>query len=380
MRVGVCIFPQNYGDWGRFESQEKGDDVPGVPEVADVGILEEHLALGRLVEPLGFDSIWTAEHHVTPYLLVPNPLSLLTYFAACTERIDVGTMVVVLPWHHPVRVAEDMVMLQTMLGPDRRAIVGLGRGAGRREFGALGVSMNDSREMFKESVEIIRLAIGTDRFEFHGNHYDIAEMSLRPTAPNRQLLDDLHCAWGTPSSAPMAAELGLKPLIIPQKAWKEYDAELAEFANIRDAGGHHPVQPKIAVWIYCAENEEDARRGAERNLPEYQDSANRHYELGGSHFADLKGYEHYAKYAETLGVGGGQHLGDVWLDNHVWGTPQQCIDRIAAINAHMGPDELIIVPRYASITAEEAERSMRLFASDVLPSVKAMDNVVVASR
>ena len=77
--------------------------------------------------------------------MIPNPIQLLTFFAGATKRIDVGTMVVVLPWHHPLRVAEDMTLLQYALR-GRQAFIGFGRGAARREFGQLGLDMNESRE------------------------------------------------------------------------------------------------------------------------------------------------------------------------------------------------------------------------------------------
>ena len=107
MKVGVSLFMQNYDDWDRYEAIEAG--APGIPAPSaardDWRIYEEELRLGRLAEPLGFDSIWTVEHHFTPYTMVPDPISLLSYFAGCTERVELGTMVIVLPWHDPVRVA-----------------------------------------------------------------------------------------------------------------------------------------------------------------------------------------------------------------------------------------------------------------------------------
>jgi len=78
--------------------------------------LLEEIELAKTADELGFDTVWTVEHHFTPYTMVPNPLQLLTYIAGVTENVDVGTMVVVLPWHNPVRVAEDVNMLDALLG------------------------------------------------------------------------------------------------------------------------------------------------------------------------------------------------------------------------------------------------------------------------
>jgi alkanesulfonate monooxygenase SsuD/methylene tetrahydromethanopterin reductase-like flavin-dependent oxidoreductase (luciferase family) len=130
MKVGVSLFAQNYVDWDRFEAAEANAPGGALPQlVPDAQIYREQFQLGRLVEPLGFDSLWTVEHHFTPYTMINNPTQFLAYFAGCTSRIDMGTMVVVLPWHDPVQVAEGFVALDHMLD-GRRLKVGMGRGLG----------------------------------------------------------------------------------------------------------------------------------------------------------------------------------------------------------------------------------------------------------
>ena len=73
---------------------------------SDVAVYKEHLELGDLAEPLGFDFIFALEHHFTGYSMSPAPVQLLSYFAGRTKRIALGTAVIVLPWHDPIRVAE----------------------------------------------------------------------------------------------------------------------------------------------------------------------------------------------------------------------------------------------------------------------------------
>jgi hypothetical protein len=74
----------------------------------DVAVVHEHFAMGDLVEPLGFDSLWALEHHFTGYAMSPAPTQVLAYFAGRTKRISLGTAVIVLTWHDPVRVAEQI--------------------------------------------------------------------------------------------------------------------------------------------------------------------------------------------------------------------------------------------------------------------------------
>src|SRR5476651_1187073 len=110
----------------------------------DVAVVQEHLQLGDLVEPLGFDSLWGLEHHFTGYAMSPAPTQLLAYFAGRTKRIQLGTAVIVLPWHDPVRVAEQIALLDIMRRgrirrlphPDGRGPRALRRGSADRGEGA----------------------------------------------------------------------------------------------------------------------------------------------------------------------------------------------------------------------------------------------------
>jgi alkanesulfonate monooxygenase SsuD/methylene tetrahydromethanopterin reductase-like flavin-dependent oxidoreductase (luciferase family) len=121
--------------------------------------------------------------------------------------------------------------------------------------------------------------------------------------------------------------------------------------------------------VYCGETEQEAYDTASRHMAEYGDSSTRHYKLRGDHFAKLKDYDHYAKISQALREGqASADPSNVYLDNHVWGTPEQCIEKLRAINEQMGVDELIAVMSYGSMAVEVAEKSMRLFAREVLPA------------
>ena len=96
---------------------------------ADHQVYWEDRRLADLTEPLGFDSFWTVEHHFDDYTMVPDVCQFLTYMAGRTSRIKLGTAVIVLPWHDPVRVAEQISMLDIL--SEGRLLVGFGRGAAR---------------------------------------------------------------------------------------------------------------------------------------------------------------------------------------------------------------------------------------------------------
>ena len=91
----------------------------------DAEVYRNELVLADQVEPLGFDSVWAPEHHFTNYILMPETTQFLTWIAARTKRVQVGSMINVLPWHDPVRLCEKWSMLDEM--SDGRAILGLRR-------------------------------------------------------------------------------------------------------------------------------------------------------------------------------------------------------------------------------------------------------------
>src|SRR5438093_4571505 len=136
MRVGMTVVFQNPHD-GQ----------------SDHAVHAEQLRLADLAEPLGFDSIWGVEHHFTDYTMCPDVLEFLTYMAGRTRRVQLGSMVVGLPWHDPIRVAEQVSMLDTMSGG--RLVFGIGRALGRVEFEGFRVPMEESRGRCVESAEVI---------------------------------------------------------------------------------------------------------------------------------------------------------------------------------------------------------------------------------
>lgn len=364
MRVGISWLVQNYADWDRFLAFEQGEAVPSVDHVNDSRIWAEEVEAVLKLEDQGFDSIWAVEHHVTPYTMIPNPIQALSFIAGATSRVDVGTQVVVVPWHNPLRVAEDITLLQHLLR-GRRAVIGLGRGLGRREFSALGIDQNESRGRFYEGVLVIQKAIAEECFSFEGEFFQFENVMMRPRPRDAaQLLDDMCFSWGSPTSATVGASLGLRPLLIPQKAFQEYHGELAAFDHARIEAGFSSARPKIHLHMYCHDDPQEAERGARRFIPEYVRSAELNYELAGSHFADLKDYEHYAAEA-----GKAEFRANAWINNSIWGTPEECTRRIQALCDAFHPDEFLLSGRFGSMPADVSGRSIDLFAREVLPAV-----------
>ena len=132
---------------------------------SDLELYQEAMSLADLVEPLGFDSLWNLEHHFTGYAMTPSPIQFLSYYAASTRRIQLGTAVIVLPWNDSgAEIAEEIAMLDVMSGG--RTVFGFGRGAGSVEYDGFRVAMGEARERFVEIAEIVRLGLSRPRFSY----------------------------------------------------------------------------------------------------------------------------------------------------------------------------------------------------------------------
>jgi alkanesulfonate monooxygenase SsuD/methylene tetrahydromethanopterin reductase-like flavin-dependent oxidoreductase (luciferase family) len=148
------------------------------PGHSDAAVLTEHLTLGDLAEPLGFDSLFALEHHFTGYAMSPAPTQLLSYYAGRTRRIALGTAVIVLPWHDPVRVAEQIALLDILSGG--RCLFGFGRGAASVEYAGFRIPMEEARPRFVEAAQIVVRALSEETFEWDGEYFKIPRTSIRP--------------------------------------------------------------------------------------------------------------------------------------------------------------------------------------------------------
>lgn len=146
-------------------------------EAADaVGLLENLRRQTVLAEELGFEAIWLGEHHFGPYGAgdIPNPILLGADLAARTSRIRIGQMANIAPWWHPIRLAEDLAILDNMTGG--RVEVGFGRGIWPYEGPQFHPNADprkdkENRELFRETLEIVREIWSNEYFSYQGSNY-----------------------------------------------------------------------------------------------------------------------------------------------------------------------------------------------------------------
>jgi alkanesulfonate monooxygenase SsuD/methylene tetrahydromethanopterin reductase-like flavin-dependent oxidoreductase (luciferase family) len=380
---GVAFAFQNYSDWDRFFALERGEEV-GPPAMSDYQIWSEQVALADQVEPLGFDSLWTMEQHAAPYLMISDPTQFLTRFAARTSRISFGTMITVLPWHNPLRLAEQITLLQYVLGPNRKYYLGVGRGLARRNFHAMGVDMGNSRERFNEVLDVLQLAFTKEIFSYEGEFFQYENVSMRPRPLDPSVVLEAYAAWTTDTSMRKFAERGLNPLTTLNRTMETYLAELDVFYEVREQAGYGPgVRPVFEAPLYCCESEQEAREGAERFFREYIDSVIKIYEVGSEGFGRQKGYEDYRNKGSQFGDGTAEDamnsLTTKLVRDAIWGTPEQCVEKIINIHERVNPSQFVALLGLGSMPSWDIERSLRLYADKVMPHVAHLrDQPVVA--
>jgi alkanesulfonate monooxygenase SsuD/methylene tetrahydromethanopterin reductase-like flavin-dependent oxidoreductase (luciferase family) len=342
----------------------------------DYDIYREELALGDLAEPLGFDSLWSVEHHFDDYTMCPDVLQFLAYYAGRTRHIRLGSMVVVLPWHDPVRVAEQVSVVDHY--SNGRMILGLGRGLARHEFEGFRVSLDESRERFVECATTVIEGLERGYVEFEGKYIRQPRRDIRPR-PFRSFRGRTYAAAVSPESARIMARLGIGILIIPQKPWEAVARDLAEYRSIYENLNHAAPPSTIAAgWVFCDRDASRARDMAARYIGDYWHTALRHYEMTASDFGNARGYEFYREVSRSLAKSGADAATEYFLNLQVWGTPSQCIDRVVDIRERLRSDHFIGVFSYAGMPRDEAERNMRLFAAEVMPRLKQIEDFQTA--
>ena len=359
MKVGVSSWFANVTE---FEDRHRGGRFTSPYPVSDAAQYRRELALADLVEPLGFDAFWTIEHHFTPYGMTTNPTQVLTYLAGRTKRIDLGTMVLVLPWHEPLKLAENIAMLDVLLG-GRRLNLGMGRGFAAREFNALRVPYEESRGRLVECLEILRLALTREFFCYEGRYFTIPRTTIRPRPLTPDLTRNLLMTWSSAESLELAAGNGTAPLFTNYRGWDALRDNLRAFNKIRASFGWQTSPSAIATTVHVHPDGAHARAAGEEYWRRTSAMTMWHYDrLGSEHFmpdasADERERIIRAGYEDQASAG-------------IFGTPGEVIEQIRELQLTADVGHLITLHSFGDMPAEMVEASMRLFAREVLPVVR----------
>lgn len=339
----------------------------------DSRVWDEELQLARLAADLGFDCLWSAEHHFNDYSFIPDNLQLMSYLTAACPNIDVGTAAVILPWHDPLRVAEQASMLDHL--SKGRLRFGMGRGLARREFAAFRLSMDESRGRFDEAAPMIINALKTGFIEGDGQYYKQPRTEIRPR-PQHDFAGRIYAVASSEDSVLSAAKIGAHMVMFADRPW---DMRLPAIEHGRELHRkfHRSEPPSVMLTEFCvcgtdlASTEDEARRYQGK----FVESNFHHYEFLGEHFKTVKGYDAYQQKAEIARQAGLEGAVKGFMQAASWGTPDKILRGLEARRKLLGDFELNVSFRFGGTPLDVSERGMRLFAKEVLPVLKSWEPV-----
>ena len=310
----------------------------------------------QAAEDLGFRNIWLAEHHFSTYGYVGRPVQLATFIAARTQRLRVGTAVIVVPLHHPLVIAEEIAMLDQLAGG--RVDIGLGRGYQHYEFERLGLDLDSARDRWDEAIDIILLALRGQPFTYEGAHYRIPETSVFPQPVQRPHPP----IWVTAQSPESVAATVRRGFNLLTGGFGVSVERMAEFRSLYDrllAEVQPERVPEVGVQraVYVTDSEADARDAAE--------------EARWNMRVTLSLRNHYEKVEQGHAVavpGPSEPSTEELLERYlVIGTPETVVRRIRRLEEAVGIGHFNCSFWFGDLSQERVLRSMRLFADEVMP-------------
>jgi alkanesulfonate monooxygenase SsuD/methylene tetrahydromethanopterin reductase-like flavin-dependent oxidoreductase (luciferase family) len=297
----------------------------------------------QAADQLGFESAFMVEHHFTGHGQLSASLNLLSYLAACTKRIRLGTAVIVLPWHNPALLTEQVATLDVLSGG--RVDLGVGRGYRKVEFDAFCVPMDDAWERFNECLYFMLKAWTTEgRFTFQGKFWNYKDVVVEP-APIQRPHPPIWMAAGSPESITKVGDNNYNLLLdqlgdieLTSNRIKGYLDALEARGLPRDAG-----RVGVTRALHIVHNEADRRKAYERR----RDTITNIGELA-----------HKTK-AEMQALTDEQIRAD---DAPLIGTPDEIVARLQRL-ADAGVDYVLLT------NANATAASLELFSREIMPNV-----------
>ncbi len=350
MHFGLLSIFQNYRD-----------------QCDDGDIMRGELEIALAAERLGYHSYWATEHHFFGYSMCPDNLQWLAQIAGLTERIRLGTGAVIMPWNDPYRVAAKMALLDQQSGG--RALLGFGRGLSRREYERFAIPMDEARGRFDQGTQLVLEALNKGFFEADTEYFTRPRCDLRPR-PTAGFQDRVYSIGVSPDSAQQAAVLGAQVMVLAQQPWEVF-REVAllpyqeKWRSLRDS---EPPAPFCGQLVYCDRDPVRAKELGTRYVKEYFSTVAEHYEIGGKHFQETKGYEFYGNAAEAIEAMGLETMAEMYAGVNTFGTPDEIVEQLRHQKEVLGCDhDVLVIPKYGSMSQAEAMTSIELFAREVMP-------------
>lgn len=354
--------------------------VPKFTGLTEREVYEHSLDEIALADQAGFDGVWLVEHHFfREYSHCPAPEVVFGAITQRTERLRIGHGVVLLPFNHPVRVAERIAALDILSGG--RMDVGVGRGVSPREYEVFGGDMSQGRGKVDEGLEILRRAWGDEPFSFEGEHFSFPEIDVVPK-PLQRPHPPLWTAAVSPDTYVMAAERGLGVLAGPFKPLFMVAEDRERFVRRCEELGRDPrdVGFGMTIGAIVLDDHERAREIAATNIRWFYEQLLRLtapvLERGG---------EDYRYYREELGTlrqltGGAPSLEALEAAGMVIaGSPEHAIEQLRKL-AGDGIEHVLLALQAGGVPHADVMRSIELLGERVIPAVRDLTPETAGAR
>ena len=328
-----------FGLFGSAQAQRGGADL-------DSGAgFRDYIDYNVEAEALGYSSTFVVEHHFTGFGQVSASLNLLTWVAARTSTLRLGTAVLVLPWHNPVLLAEQAATIDLLSGG--RLEFGVGKGYRANEFDGFCIPMDEAEERFEEGLAVILKAwTSNERFSHRGKFWNFQNIVVEP--PTRQKPHPpIWMAAGQPDSIRKVARRGAK-LLLDQFASTALTIERFNIyrAEVVAAGRRFdPLDVGVCRAFYVAKDAADKQKAVE---------------------ARLSNQQRMSKLADPAGTGKSSmlsfdHTLDAAAESAMYGTPEEIAKKLDTLQA-AGVEHVLLNGPAGSLT------NLRRFAREVMPA------------
>ncbi len=302
-------------------------------------------ALDRIevMDRTGYDAVWLAEHHFSGYSVCPSVHLMAMHVASRTERIRIGTAVTLAAFYHPLRVAEEVALLDVLTGG--RINWGAGRGFDPTEMSVFGVDPAESTARFREAIEIVLAAWSNERLSFEGEFHSYKDVEVLPK-PFQRPHPPTWVAASSLGAVEWAAGRGLSILMDPHSKHSEIAQKRAHYQTGLAKSGHDigPRDIPIARLVAVAETDARAAAIAERGAK---------FTAGYVPKKALANFRSDGRTPEPI-----EHYMD---DVIIHGSPERVIDTLRRLEEEMPLDYLLLSPL--------SEKTFKLFTERVLPYV-----------
>lgn len=332
--------------------------------------IQDQLRLAELAEELGFAGLWLTEHYFTGESVYNDALTFAAAVAARTERLRIGFAVVQMPFHHPVRLATQLALLDNL--SDGRIDVGVGKGTvyNEYEFIGHGLRSDDSRKRMDEALEVFRRVWTDAPFSFEGEYFQLTVPELRP-APVQRPGPPLWRSVISPGSFSECGKLGLPiltarlPVARIGERWGLYRAGMEE-AGL-DGEAQAALLEQSGVWrnVYVADSDAEAEDLLAARLTETREHMMHiRHTLNPPDFkidpAMLNAWSDPA-------VPHAEGVRDVMTSGSIFGSPETVRGQVEELR-DVGVGHLVCQTAYGDMSYAASADVMTRFGRDVMPA------------